>query len=137
VHRGSTTSLPTAFDLGTVEVVSGTLRVTVSAVEGSDAVYDYLEIVDAAGETLRIEAEDPVYTTGDEGVRVHVRDHRWWLQSYQPFSGSLAFVALKSERPSPLVTKVDLAPGDYQLRLGSFSGDPANGAFAVRVLIEG
>ena len=136
IYRGSTSGQPYEIDLGEFRLEGRRLRVTVSAVSGSDCVYDYLEIIGADGRRLRIEAEDPTYTRGDRPVSQHLVDHHWWLQDYGPFSGHRGLVALRSERPPPLVTLVQLEPGTYRLRLGSFTGDPNNGVFAVRVLFD-
>lgn len=136
VYEGSTSGKTYQIDLGSFDVTDGKLRVIVSAVEGSDCVYDYLEIVDGQGVARRIEAEDSTYTSGDEWVATHIPDHHWWLQNYQSFSDGKGLVALRSERPAPLVTEVELSPGDYHLFVGSFTGDPANGPFVVRVKVE-
>ena len=136
VYQGDVSSQPYRIDLGTVLVAGGKLRATVSAVEGSDCVYDYLELVDSQGVALRVEAEDPNHTRGADGsTDVHAPDHRWWLQSFGPFSGGRGLVALKSEKPPPLVTETEVGPGEYKVSLGSFTGDPSNGAFAVRVQV--
>jgi hypothetical protein len=132
VYEGTTSSHPYQIDLGTVRL-DGKLTVIISTVEGSDCVYDYLAIVDAAGVESRFEAEDPAHTRGDAGVDVHVVDNLWWRQPFPHFSGGQALVALKSERPQPLTTEVETPAGEYRLLVGSFTGDPANGPFAIRV----
>jgi hypothetical protein len=133
IYRGSTSGKPYEIDLGTVQTAEGVIEVEVFAVPGFDAVYDYLDLADANGTTTRVEAESSRYTTGDQPVSVHINDNHWWLQSYEPFSDGRGLVALKSERPPPLLTRVAPGPGIYRLRLGSFTGDPHNGPFAVQV----
>jgi len=133
IYRGTTSGKPYEIDLGSVYTDDGLIEVDVFAVPGADCVYDYLEFVDATGTATRVEAEDPRYTTGDKPVAVHNNDNRWWVQPYDAFSGRRGLVALKSERPPPLLTRVSLRPGTYQVRVGSFTGDPDNGAFAVQV----
>lgn len=138
VHRGSTTSQPYEIPLGsfTIRGSSAALRATVFAVPGSDAVYDYLRAISPGGYDVRAEAEDWGMTRGDRPVSQHEADDRWWRQDYADFSGGQGLVALRTENPPPLVTEISLPPGTYDVRVGSFTGDPANGVFALQVFIE-
>jgi hypothetical protein len=111
------------------------IEVEVFAVPGSDAVYDYVDIVASDGTRVRAEAEDWRYTTGDTPAKDHRIDNHWWLQDFEPFSGRKGLVALKSEVPPPLLTRLRVAPGTYGVRLGSFTGDPSNGVFALQVSV--
>jgi len=135
IYRGSTTPTPYEIDLGTVTTTDGVIEVEVFAVPGSDAVYDYVDIVASDGTRVRAEAEDWRYTTGDTPAKDHRIDNHWWLQDFEPFSGRKGLVALKSEVPPPLLTRLRVAPGTYGVRLGSFTGDPSNGVFALQVSV--
>jgi 4-amino-4-deoxy-L-arabinose transferase-like glycosyltransferase len=133
VYRGSTSGEAYAIDLGAIALQSGDLQIEVFAVPGADCVYDYVEVVGQDGRPIRVEAEDPQHTSGDRPVPYNAPDNHWWLQDYETFSGGQGLVALKSETPPPLITRVQLQPGTYHVRLGSFSGDPRNGVFAIQV----
>jgi len=132
---GDTSSRTWEIPLGDVQVKGEKLVVQVMAVLGHDAVYDYLRVVDDQRNEWRFEAEDTRYTTGDRYSDRHVPDGHWWLQRFDPFSNHQGLVALKSEHVPPLTTRVTLPNGHYRLFLGSFTGDPANGPFAVAVRV--
>jgi hypothetical protein len=85
------------------------------------------------GKEQRVEAEDLRYTAGDQYSPVHLVDGHWWLQNYEPFSGGKGLVAIKDEGAPVLTTVIPLVDGEYDLYLGTFTGDPANGPFAVAV----
>ena len=136
VYHGSTSSRPWEIDLGAITLHGGDLEVEVFAVPGSDCAYDYVEVMSEDGTTIRIEAEDTRSTSGDKPVRQHAPDNRWWLQSFSPFSQGVALLALKSETPPSLITSLSLPSGTYEVRLGSFTGDPQNGSFAIQVDIR-
>jgi len=133
VYTGTTESKVWEVFLGQVAVQGGALTVRVSPVAGYDAVYDYLRIVGRDGKEQRVEAEDLRYTAGDQYSPVHLVDGHWWLQNYEPFSGGKGLVAIKDEGAPVLTTVIPLADGEYDLYLGTFTGDPANGPFAVAV----
>ncbi|HEY65034.1 MAG TPA: phospholipid carrier-dependent glycosyltransferase [Caldilineae bacterium] len=131
VYRGNTESRVWEAAVGTVTVTGGELSVRVAAVPGYHAVYDYLRLVSQDGREYRFEAEDTTITTGDTfSLRPGLDDH-WWLQAYEPFSGGYGLVAEDPETVPVLETTVRLPDGTYQMFLGTFTGDPANGPFAI------
>jgi len=132
IYRGSTTVQPYEIDLGAITLHGGKLEVKIFSVPGSDCVYDYVEAIGPDGQKTRAEAEDPRYTVGDQPVPFHAVDNHWWLQDYGGFSGGQGLVALKNETPPALVTTLVLSPGTYEVHVGSFTGDPGNGPFAIQ-----
>ncbi|MCS6844412.1 MAG: glycosyltransferase family 39 protein [Caldilineales bacterium] len=132
---GNTASTVWEVDVDTVTVEGGKLTVRISPVFGYGAVYDYVRLVAEDGREVRVEAEsaatqgDPQYADR-EGM-----DGHWWLQRFEPFSGGAGLVAQPRERVPPLTTEIAAADGRYRLLIGSFTGDPANGVFALEVQI--
>lgn len=133
VYTGTTESKVWQVSLGRVVVKGGVLTVRVLPVPGHDAVYDYLRVIGIDGKEQRFEAEDARYTGGDSYSPDHLKDGHWWLQNYEPFSGGRGLVALKDEGAPALTTVIPLADGEYELYVGTFTGDPANGPFAIAV----
>ncbi|MFQ5667999.1 MAG: ArnT family glycosyltransferase [Candidatus Binatia bacterium] len=133
IYRGSISRQPYTIDLGTITLQEGILEVHVFTVLGADCVYDYLEAVADDGQKFRVEAEDPRYTSGDHPTPTYVADDHWWLQNFEAFSGGKGLVAMKAETVPPLTTRLHVPPGTYHVHLGSFTGDPANGVFAIQV----
>ncbi len=133
VFTGTTESKVWEVPLCRVKVTNGTLVLRILPVPGHDAVYDYLRVVGADGSERRFEAEDVRYTRGDEYSSQHIIDGHWWLQNYDPFSGGKGLVALADEGAPVLTTTLALADGEYDLYLGTFTGDPAHGPFAIAV----
>ena len=133
VFTGTTESKVWEVPVGRVKVTNGALAIRISPVPGHDAVYDYLRVVGADGNEQRFEAEDARYTRGDEYSPRHIVDGHWWLQDYDPFSAGRGLVALADEGAPVLTTTLALADGEYDLYLGTFTGDPAHGSFAIAV----
>lgn len=133
---GDTSSRVWEIDVDTVTVRNGRLAVRVAPLDGYGAVYDYLRLVAPDGSELRFEAEGP-QTGGDpayasrEGI-----DGHWWLQRFEPFSGGLGLVAQADEGAPALTTVVTAPDGVYRLLVGSFTGDPNNGVFALQVEVS-
>lgn len=130
---GNTLSTVWEIDVATVTVSGGRLTVRISPVRGYGAVYDYLRLVGEDGRELRVEAESSA-TQGDPAYADHEgADGHWWLQRFEPFSGGAGLVAQRDERVPSLTTVVEAPDGRYRLLVGSFTGDPANGVFALGV----
>ncbi len=137
VYQGNFRSQPEPWRVGPVEVKEGGVTLTVGPIAGQDGVFDYVEFLDTQGHVYHFEAEDLNYE-GDVSWSEHDGlDNRWWLQSYPPFSGGAGLVARKGELVPALRTTISLPPGVYSLTIGTFTGDPANGAFALGVAIRG
>lgn len=132
---GDTRSAPWEIPVGPVTVKNGRLTIQIGQVPGHDAAYDYARLIGTAGLDLRIEAEDMQITTGDAYAPNHGIDGHWWQQSFGVFSGTQALVAQKQERVPVLTTTIQVPNGSYYLHIGSFSGDPANGAFGLGVTV--
>jgi hypothetical protein len=124
-------------DVGTVDVTNGQLTVRVAPVPGYGAVVDSLWLVAPDGREVRFEAEDPAVTSGDPAYASREgADGHWWLQSFGPFSGGAGLVA-QADEGAPALTLVAAVPdGRYRLHVGSFTGDPNNGVFALDVVVE-
>ncbi len=130
---GNTNSSTWAIFLGNREVTGGKFSLSVGPVGGHDAVYDYVELMAANGDTFRFEAEDSAVTTGDVYAGNEGDDGHWWLQSFDPFSAHQALVAQKAEAVPVITTTASVPDGVYAVTVGSFTGDPANGPFALGV----
>jgi hypothetical protein len=133
---GNTSSSVWDIDFGTVDVSNGQLTVRLASAPGYGAVVDNLRLVAPDGSELLFEAEDPGVTSGDptyadrEGA-----DGHWWLQQFEPFSGGAGLVAQPDEAVPVLTMALPAPNGSYRLHVGSFTGDPANGVFALDVAI--
>lgn len=137
IFQGNTGSSLWRIDAGPVQVQGGELRLHLGPLPGHGAVYDYVELTAADGQIIRFEAEEEATTTG--GAPYAEReggDGRWWRQAFAPFSGGLGLVAQADELVPVLTTTLALPDGDYQLAIGSFSGDPDNGAFALGLRVD-
>jgi 4-amino-4-deoxy-L-arabinose transferase-like glycosyltransferase/sugar lactone lactonase YvrE len=131
VYRGTTESRPVETAVGSITVTGDTFTVLVGALPGQHAVFDYLRFVDQTGREYRFEAEDAMFTSGDTFSLLSGEDGHWWLQEFEPFSGGRGLVADES-RGAPLLTcTVRLPDGEYLMSLGTFTGDPASGPFAI------
>ena len=119
--------------VGRVVSSDGKLVIRILPVPGFDAVYDYVRVIGSDGEEQVFEAEDGLTTTGDEYAERHVPDGHWWLQTFGVFSNRQALVALGGENAPHLTTTLPLPDGEYDLYLGTFTGDPAHGPFAIAV----
>ena len=62
-------------------------------------------------------------------------DGHWWLQSFEPFSGGAGLVAQANEGAPELTLVAAVPDGTYRLHVGSFTGDPDNGVFALDVAV--
>ncbi|RME84257.1 MAG: hypothetical protein D6775_06000, partial [Caldilineae bacterium] len=133
VFVGDTSSSTWRINAGAVKVVGGRFTLDVGTVAEHDGVYDYLELVAADGTAYRFEAEDPKWTTGDTYAEHEGPDNHWWLQHFGPFSNGQGLVAHKTEFVPVLTTTVEVPDGTYTLYIGSFTGDPNNGVFALGV----
>jgi 4-amino-4-deoxy-L-arabinose transferase-like glycosyltransferase/DNA-binding beta-propeller fold protein YncE len=131
VYQGNTESRVWEAAVGNVTVTGGRLVVRVAAMPGFNAVYDYLRFVGRDEQEYRFEAEDTALTRGDTFNPQPGLDDHWWLQDYGPFSGGRGLVAEDPEAVPMLETTVPLPDGEYQMFLGTFTGDPANGPFAI------
>jgi 4-amino-4-deoxy-L-arabinose transferase-like glycosyltransferase len=133
IFTGTTESDPWEIPLGRIGVSGRRLIIRILPVPGYDAVYDYLRVVGSDGQSQVFEAEDTHYTTGDEYSDRHIVDGHWWLQTFGSLSNRQGLVALGEENAPPLTTIVPLSDGEYDVYLGTFTGDPANGPFAIAV----
>lgn len=134
VFMGATSSSLWQIDAGVVQVQGGQLSLRVGSIPGHDAVYDYVELTAADGRVVRFEAEDEAATTGGAPYAGQVgQDGRWWRQDFGLFSGGQGLVAQGSELTPVLTTTLALPDGEYRLTIGSFTGDPHNGVFALGV----
>ncbi len=137
IYQGNFRSQPVPWQVGPVEVKEGGVTLIVGPMAGQDGVFDYVEFLDAQGHVYHFEAEDLTYE-GDVSWAEHDGvDNQWWLQHYAPFSGGAGLVARKGELVPALRTTIPLPPGVYSLTIGTFTGDPANGAFALGVAVRG
>ena len=131
LYKGNTQSQAWEEMVGTVTVSGGSLRVRVAAVPYTPAVYDYLRFVSDDGQEHRFEAEDTTITRGDAFSPQPGADGHWWLQEFGPFSNARGLVAEALDAAPPLQTTIRLPDGEYQMYLGTFTGDPASGPFAL------
>jgi hypothetical protein len=95
-----------------------------------------VRLINSDGRDLRFEAEDSRFTQGDMPTPDPGIDGHWWRQTYDPFSGRQALVAQKQERVPVLTTTIDVPNGTYELLVGSFTGDPANGIFGLGITTD-
>lgn len=121
---------------GKVTVAGGLFVIDVAPVPGYNAVYDYVRLFGVDGREYKAEAEDAAATTGDDYAPSEGADGHWWLQTFDPFSGRRAVVAVKAERVPVLTTRMTVQDGTYDVYIGSFTGDRANGAFALGVTVR-
>jgi hypothetical protein len=133
VWLGDERSTVTRWRVGPVRVTNQALTLFVGPVLGYDAVYDYIELIDEQGQVRRFEAEDTAFTTGDVFASQDGLDNHWWAQDFGPFSRGRALVARKGEVVPVLITTIPLPNGLYDLSIGTFTGDPANGVFGLAV----
>ena len=133
---GNTRSSPYLIPVGPVEVKNGKLSIEVGQLEGMDGVYDYVLLQAADGKEYRFEAEDARYTTGDTYSQNDQADGHWWLQAFGGFSGGKGLVLRKQEVVPALTTEAQAPNGTYQLSIGSFTGDEANGVFGLGVTFK-
>ncbi len=135
---GDVGSSATHWRVGPVWARNGQITLTIGPVAGHDAVFDYVELIDVWGQSRRFEAEDLGYLAGDAFASQDGLDNRWWIQEFAPFSGGRALVARKGELVPALTFTLHLPDGLYDLSIGAFTGDPANGVFGLGVagLIE-
>jgi len=131
VYRGTTESRPIDTAVGDIKVAEGTATILVGALPGQHAVFDYLRFVAPSGVEYGFEAEDATVTSGDAFSLQSGEDGHWWLQDYEPFSGGRGLVADERRGMPVLTCTVRLPDGEYLLSLGTFTGDPANGPFAI------
>lgn len=132
---GDTRSATWEIPVGRVTIENGRLVLQIGQIPGHDAVYDYVRLVGANGLDLRIEAEDAQFTQGDAPTSTLAVDGHWWRQTFGVFSGSQALVAQKQESVPVLTTTIEAPNGEYELLIGSFSGDPNNGVFGLGVTV--
>ena len=136
VYVGDVSSTVASWRVGPVEVRGGGVILTVGPIAGHDAVFDYAEFLDADGQRHRFEAEALTYEGDVSFAERPGQDRRWWLQRFDPFSGGAGLVAQKGELVPALRTRIALPDGLYDLTIGTFTGDPANGVFALGVAVE-
>ncbi len=130
---GNTDSAPWTIDAGSKEVREGRFSLSIGPMGSRDAVYDYVELRGLDGATYRFEAEDAAVTGGDIVAVEEGADGHWWQQNFDPFSGRQALVAQKGEAVPLITTAASVPDGVYEVTVGSFTGDPANGAFALGI----
>ena len=130
---GDASSSTARWRVGPVRARNGRLRLEIGPVAGHDAVFDYVELIDVQGQVRRFEAEDAALTSGDVFAKKDALDNHWWEQEFDPFSGGRALVARKGELVPVLTVDIPLADGLYDLSIGTFTGDPANGVFGLGV----
>ncbi len=130
---GDTTSATWEIVVGAKEVTGGRFHLSVGPMAGHDAVLDYVELRGSGGEVYRFEAEDATVTSGDVYAANEGADGHWWLQTFDPFSGHQALVAQKGEAVPVITTAASVPDGVYEATVGSFTGDPDNGAFALGI----
>jgi 4-amino-4-deoxy-L-arabinose transferase-like glycosyltransferase len=128
---GDTSGTVWEISAGRVTVTGGKLVLHVGPLPGYDGVYDYVRLVDANGQEIRVEAEDAAATSGDAYAPAEGPDGHWWDQAFNPFSGGRGLVAQKNEMVPVLTTTIAAPDGEYTLFIGSFKGDPKNGVFAL------
>lgn len=133
---GNTDSSLWEISLGQKEVRDGDFRLQVGPAPGHDAAFDYVELRASDGSRYRFEAEDANTTSGDSYAGHEGIDGHWWLQAYGPFSGGQGLIAHKNESVPVLITAAAAPDGIYEVVIGSFGGDPANGVFALGVIWE-
>jgi hypothetical protein len=131
--QGDDSSQPVSWRFGPVQVTGRALKLCVEPLAGHDAVVDFVELLDVSGRRHRFEGEDGAFYANISPVAQDGLDHHWWLQRFPPFSQGGALVARKDEFVAPIIYTLPLAPGLYDLRVGTFSGDAANGAFGLVV----
>ncbi len=136
VFLGDVSSEVTRWRVGPVEVRGEALTLIFGPIQGHDAVVDYIEFLSTDGTIRRYEAEALVFDGNIQFADRPGADNRWWRQSFEPFSGGVGLVAQKDELPPALKTTISLPAGLYDLTIGTFTGDPANAAFALGVLIQ-
>ena len=127
----------TAYEIyaGKHTVSGGRFTVQVAPIPGYNAVYDYARLFSANGREYRAEVEDPNATMGDQYGPNEGADGHWWLQRFDPFSGKIAAVAQRNERVPALTTSLAVPDGEYDLYIGSFTGDRNNGAFGLGIRV--
>jgi hypothetical protein len=130
---GNTESAPWTIDAGSKEVREGRFSLSIGPMGSRDAVYDYVELRGLDGATYRFEAEDAAVTSGDIVAAEEGADGHWWQQNFDPFSGRQALVAQKGEAVPLITTAASVPDGVYEVTVGSFTGDPDNGAFALGI----
>jgi 4-amino-4-deoxy-L-arabinose transferase-like glycosyltransferase len=133
---GNTDSSVWEISLGEKEVRDGDFRLHVGPAPGHDAAYDYVELRAQDGSRYRFEAEDASATSGDSYAEHEGIDGHWWLQAYGPFSGGQGLIAHKGEAVPALITAAAAPAGIYEVVIGSFGGDPANGVFGLGLTWE-
>jgi hypothetical protein len=133
---GDTRSASWEIPAGPVTIENGRLILQIGQIAGHDAAFDYVRLIGSDGRDLRFEAEDSRFTQGDMPTPDPGIDGHWWRQTYDPFSGRQALVAQKQERVPVLTTTIDVPNGTYELLVGSFTGDPANGIFGLGITTD-
>ena len=134
---GDTTGKAYEIAFGKVSVKDGALTLLVGGIPGNDGVYDYVRVKSGDGKEIQFEAEDSAVTKGDAFSNDdRPEDGHWWLQSYGDFSANKGLVIRKQERVPLLTTSISLPNGDYDLFIGSFKGDPGNGAFGLGLTVK-
>ncbi|MCO6450604.1 MAG: glycosyltransferase family 39 protein [Caldilineales bacterium] len=133
---GTTASTVYEIDAGRVRVEGGRIKLLVGPVPGYDAVFDYVELRDKSGASYRFEAESTENTSGDEFAENSGLDGHWWQQNYDRFSAGQGLVTQKGESVPVLTTEIIVADGEYDVVIGSFTGDPNNGIFALAIRWE-
>jgi len=136
VYFGDTSSTVVRWRVGAVQVREGSITLTIGPIAGHDAVFDYVEFLSTEGQRHRFEAESLTYE-GDIRFAEHPgQDNRWWLQHFAPFSGGAGLVAQKNELVPALRADIPLPNGLYDLTIGTFTGDPTNGVFALGISVK-
>ncbi|HID34848.1 MAG TPA: hypothetical protein EYP25_09860 [Anaerolineae bacterium] len=136
LYVGDVSSTVASWRVGPVEVRGGQVILTVGPIAGHDAVFDYAEFLDVDGQRHRFEAEALTYEGDIRFAEEPGQDRRWWLQRFDPFSDGAGLVAQKGELVPALRARIALPDGLYDLTIGTFTGDPANGVFALGVAVE-
>ena len=136
VYQGNTSSHVDTWRIGPVQVHQGQITLVMGPMPGQDAVVDYVEFLAADGTRHRFEAENLSYQGQITFAHGPGQDNRWWLQSFAAFSNGAGLVAQKYELVPALVTTIHLPDGLYDLRVGTFTGDPANGIFALGLSVQ-
>ncbi len=134
---GDTTGKTYEIAFGKVTVKNGALTLLVGGAPGNDGVYDYVRLKSSDGKEILVEAEDSAVTKGDAFSNDdRPEDGHWWLQTYGDFSANKGLVIRKQERVPLLTTTINLPNGEYDLFIGSFKGDPGNGAFGLGLTVK-
>lgn len=133
---GNTASTVFEIPAGSITVNGGEARLLIGPIPGYGIAYDYVELRGKDGSVIRIEAEDTGTTTGDEFAEREGDDGHWWLQNYGRFSGSQGLIAHRGEMVPVLITAISVPDGDYDVHIGSFTGDADNGVFALGIRWE-